>query len=778
MAVVMTATTLLTMIQSIGTANATTGIITHFPIKTAGGAPDGITVGPDGNLWFTEFTANKIGRITPAGVVTEFPVTPTVDSAPVGITRGPDGNLWFTEFNGNNIGRITPAGVVTEFPVTPTVDSGPVGITTGPDGALWFTELYGNNIGRITTAGAVSEFSVSTTATGPDLIAKGPDGNLWFTEGAGNNIGKITTAGAVTEYPLPSIFSVPAGITTGPDGNLWFAEAEGNQIGKITTAGAITEFPITATFNSFPDVITKGPDDNLWFTEGLGNNIGRITTAGAITEFPITGTVNSGPVGITAGPDGNIWFAEFYYHHIGRLTLDSTPKLTTKASGGVELGETIHDTATLSGVDEVQAVGDVITFNLFGPGDTTCAKSIFTSVVPTHGNGNYDSQSFTPTEPGTYRWMAVYSGVAETTVATACNDLKESVVVAKADPDIETHASSGVSLGGAVHDTAILTDGFHPEGSITFKLFGPNDKACEHAVFSTTTEVDGNNSYQSASFTPKDAGTYRWAARYSGDDNNISAISECTDAHEAVVVAKAEPRIRTSASDPVEVGGSVKDLATLTNGANPGGTITFKLYGPDDATCSSAIFSSKATVDGNGSYHSEAFTATKAGTYRWVASYSGDGNNDGAAGVCNDPNESAVVTAQPFADAHPTGPVTVAGETTKNDTPGTTQVAAETTTTPAMSTTDGALAPKDTTKATSQSAPTSGPTPGSVAPDTTKTTPSPAATVDAAGPILPAYASSSKSHEHFPTGLVLIVLVLAAVGAYLISKQMGRSKDA
>ena len=48
--------------------------ITEFPIPTAGSYPGGITAGPDGNLWFAEGTAQKIGRITTAGVVTEFPI--------------------------------------------------------------------------------------------------------------------------------------------------------------------------------------------------------------------------------------------------------------------------------------------------------------------------------------------------------------------------------------------------------------------------------------------------------------------------------------------------------------------------------------------------------------------------------------------------------------------------------------------------------------------------------------------------------------------------------
>src|ERR1700691_4514820 len=36
-------------------------------------APWMITPGPDGNLWFTEKSANEIGKITPAGVISSFP---------------------------------------------------------------------------------------------------------------------------------------------------------------------------------------------------------------------------------------------------------------------------------------------------------------------------------------------------------------------------------------------------------------------------------------------------------------------------------------------------------------------------------------------------------------------------------------------------------------------------------------------------------------------------------------------------------------------------------
>ena len=117
------------------------GPITEFPVGTR--FPGGITTGPDGNLWFSE-GVGYIGRITAAGVITEFPLT-VAGGGPYAITAGPDGNVWFAVQTGGRIGRITPTGVITEFRLSQP-NSFPVGITAGPDGNLWFTES--DRIGR------------------------------------------------------------------------------------------------------------------------------------------------------------------------------------------------------------------------------------------------------------------------------------------------------------------------------------------------------------------------------------------------------------------------------------------------------------------------------------------------------------------------------------------------------------------------------------------------------------------------------------------------------
>src|SRR5436305_1187418 len=145
-----------------GAAPALTG---HLGAITPGSKPHGIAAGPDGNLWFTDSGFTEVGRdrvakITPAGVVSEYRITPAgapPDAAPEGWVAGPDGDLGFTELAAGRVAKITPAGVVTEYSAGITANSSPLNIVAGPDGNLWFTELRGDRVAKITPAGVVTE---------------------------------------------------------------------------------------------------------------------------------------------------------------------------------------------------------------------------------------------------------------------------------------------------------------------------------------------------------------------------------------------------------------------------------------------------------------------------------------------------------------------------------------------------------------------------------------------------------------------------------------------
>lgn len=309
-----------------------------FAVPTSAAGAYYIAAGTNGNLWFTEKDANKIGRITPTGTITEFPLA-TSPNYPLGIAKGPDGNMWFTQ-DGNKIGKITPTGTVTEYDV-PTPVAKPQHIVAGPDGNMWFTEFLGGKIGRITMAGVITEYAVPTSGGRPHFMTVGPDGNIWFTNYVSNKIGKITMSGVITEYTIPTPNSSPSGIVTGPDGNVWFTELSGQKIGKITMAGVITEYPLPST-GAYPGGIAAGSDGALWFTMST-DKIGRITTAGVITEHdaPAAG----GDYEIVKGPDGNLWYTNGATNEIGKIGCGTF----TTTGGSASLGPVPADTFTATG---------------------------------------------------------------------------------------------------------------------------------------------------------------------------------------------------------------------------------------------------------------------------------------------------------------------------------------------------------------------------------------------------------------------------------------------
>ena len=294
--------------------------ITEYPLPTANSAPDYITAGPDGAVWFVENGSNKVGRMTSGGGLTEYPI-PTPSSGPQGIALGSDGALWFTEVTGAKIRRITTSGSITEY-----TGGGnffrPWTIAPGPDGALWFTDEDSGDVGEITTSGVASpEYNVPGHGAGDDRepygLVAGPDGAMWITDFLGY-IDRMTTSGTVTnEYSLSG--GEPDEIAIGADGALWFSLSFQYAIGRITTAGSLTFEPTPQIGGrSYSNGIALGPDGAMWFALNA-SAIGRITTSGAVEECPTPTQVPGGtvlPFGMTAGP-GGLWFTENLGNNIG-----------------------------------------------------------------------------------------------------------------------------------------------------------------------------------------------------------------------------------------------------------------------------------------------------------------------------------------------------------------------------------------------------------------------------------------------------------------------------
>ena len=316
---------------------------------------------------------------------------------------------------------------------------------------------------------------------------------------------------------------------------------------------------------------------------------------------------------------------------------------------------TLTDTATLEGASN--PTGTII-FTLFHNGGTT---PVHTAVVTVSGDGTYTTPTgytlpSTGTATGTYQWDATYSGDSNNNGASDIGSTAEQVTVSAAGPTLSTTPDpTTVTLGPnavALTDTATLEEGFDPTGTITFTLFHNGGTT---PVFSETVNVtSGNGPYTSTGFllTGAVTGTYQWDASYSGDSNN-NVASDTGSATERVTVSAATPTLNTTPNpSTVTLGSSavtLTDSATLEEGYNPTGTITFTLYYNGGST---PVDAETVTVIGNGTYTTPTgfplpSTGTVTGTYQWDATYNGDGNNNAATDTGSAAEQVTVSAASP-----------------------------------------------------------------------------------------------------------------------------------
>jgi hypothetical protein len=218
------------------------------------------------------------------------------------------------------------------------------------------------------------------------------------------------------------------------------------------------------------------------------------------------------------------------------------PAIVTNATPGpVQPGTPIDDTATLSGTaldpDGSEADG-TITFTAYGPhaNTTTCTTVAYTSVVTITdgGDGDYTASSgtggvFAPTVPGTYNWIAEYSGDPPNTlgVSTSCGDAHESSIVEQADTAIATAQT------WLPNDSSTITSALGGlDGSVAFTLY--DNGTCDgNVLYSETVDLPANSASGVTVSTSNETAdvdadaTVSWRAVYSGDVEHEGRVSGC-----------------------------------------------------------------------------------------------------------------------------------------------------------------------------------------------------------------------------------------------------------
>ena len=249
---------------------------------------------------------------------------------PFGVVRGPDGALWFCEYSGQRIRKIDPDGTLRTVAGTGgkgyTGDGGPALAATfnlpheirfDPAGNLYIADMANHVIRRID---AVT--GIVTTVAGTGERGYSGDG------------------GPGTEARLSS----PHSLQFGPDGLLYICDIGNHVIRRWDPrTGRIEAFAGTGRAGDTPDgapiagTPLRGPrsldfdrEGNLWLATREGNQVFRFDLkAGTIHHVAGTGAKGftghggpareatlSGPKGIAVDADGNVWLADTESHSV------------------------------------------------------------------------------------------------------------------------------------------------------------------------------------------------------------------------------------------------------------------------------------------------------------------------------------------------------------------------------------------------------------------------------------------------------------------------------
>jgi streptogramin lyase len=270
------------------------------------------------------------------------PATAAQIDNPFGLVRGPDGALWFCEYTGHRIRKVTPDGKIQTMAGTSKMgysgDGGsalqatfnlPHEIRFDKEGNYFIADMVNHAIRRVD-----AKTGIITTVAGTGQAGYSGDG------------------GPANKAQLKQ----PHSIQFGPDGSLYICDIGNNVIRKVDMhSGIIATFAGTGTSGVTPDgapisgTPMKGPRSmdfdkagNLWLVTREGNQVlkldlkeGKIHIIAGNGKKGFTGNGGpakdatlSGPKGIAIDAEGNAWLADTESH---------TVRMVNAQSGNLEL---------------------------------------------------------------------------------------------------------------------------------------------------------------------------------------------------------------------------------------------------------------------------------------------------------------------------------------------------------------------------------------------------------------------------------------------------------
>jgi large repetitive protein len=436
----------------------------------------------------------------------------------------------------------------------------------------------------------------------PQVFPFGFNINFFGTEEPGayiNNNGDLTFTGPLSEY---SPFGLP-GATT-PIIAPFFADVE-------TEAGSVVNIG-TGTFDGFPVFVANWPGVQCYseFSDNVLDNFQVIL----IDRADLGTGVNGDDFQIEFNYDSIQWDAGQASGGDGNCT--NAPDSDAAAVGYSDGSQTVGHYYQLPGSQSNGALMDSNTTTglIYNDLNSDDATSVPPSGSPVPGRYIFNVDNGQPISPTTLVTSLAGGGTTGTSLTVPPN----------------TSVTDSATLPGANTATA--------GGTVTYGVY--SDNACTTLVqdAGTVTVVNGavpdSNPVSLAAL-----GTFYWNAAYSGDSLDDPSTNACSESETvavppASVATVVNDATRVAPWDGTEVAGATADdTATVSGTGTPSGTVTYGLF--TNGTCSGGAATTHVVTMSAGLVPNSPTTAAlAAGSYSFLATYSGDANNALTIGAC------------------------------------------------------------------------------------------------------------------------------------------------
>jgi sugar lactone lactonase YvrE/uncharacterized caspase-like protein len=256
--------------------------------------PLGIALSDDGELYLADRYHSRVRRVDADGTMARFAGTGNSGTSgdgelatqaelvePYGVAVGPDGLVYISDSSANRIRRVTPDGTITTVvgtglagssgdggPATDAELNYPTGLAVGSGGAFYIADTGNSRIRRVDADGTITtvagtgeegytsdDSSADTAALAvPEAVAVDPDGVLYIADTGNDRIRRVDADGIITTVAgigspgdggdgRPAIeagLNGPRGIVFDSDGMLYIADTGNNRIRRVDADGTIT----------------------------------------------------------------------------------------------------------------------------------------------------------------------------------------------------------------------------------------------------------------------------------------------------------------------------------------------------------------------------------------------------------------------------------------------------------------------------------------------------------------------------------------------------------